>query len=90
MAIGLAQTFRSAIPYHASNKRRPKGPRQPECIGSTHRNVDLESCLLASVEVAPLSAGAGRICLDLSKNYTTNYQSGQQRIASSAPILFVS
>jgi len=41
--IGLAQTFRSAIPYHASNKRRPKGPRQPDCIGSTHCNVDLES-----------------------------------------------
>jgi len=42
-----------AISYHASNKHRPKpkGLSQPECIGSNHCNVDLESVYSAFMDL---------------------------------------
>jgi hypothetical protein len=43
LAIGLAQTFKSATPHHVSNERRSEGLRRLDCIGSIYCNFDLES-----------------------------------------------
>ena len=60
-ATGLAQTFRSAVPYEARKHRRPKGLRQPDCIGSTC-NVDSESIYQrAGANRLPSALALGRI-----------------------------
>ena len=45
MAIGLAQTFRCAIPYHASNQRRPKVCASRSALGQlTEPGTEPEDC----------------------------------------------